>query len=560
MSWAETICQGILVLSIVGLFSAQVSTASELRVCMRSQEFLDLSSIASGLTAPHVTGIRCSEMGFAFSTVKIDSVISFVPEFPRDAALIEAAREYRWFTIEMAASKGHRVQRLWQVEGDDKSFGVTIPIIADGRIRRYIVDLMPLFTRMITDSLNPPRTSDISKIGLIPSEEPGADIVIRAIGFGRTPLGSAHIDVINVRTTPDVARAGEEVEVVVDFMNIGQEISGQTEVRIDGEGFTLPPMAPCDVVSRSIRRIYPKYGRELITVAFGSERQENHIISIYRPADDPAAVPEPQIASTPYLIGAHYYPGWAQGAGMGWNKLVPYPERTPVLGWYDEGSSEIADWEIKWALEHGVSFFVYCWYRAGYGSPVDSRLSHAIHDGLFNARYRDLFKFAIMWEIGAGTSVESEEDLLENLLPYWIEEYFSKPYYLKIDNKPLLFIYEPMRLVNALGSERNVASAFDKMREIARAKGFDGMYILAEHRWNRLGELMSAKTMGFDLVFPYLVPAVSMRPEPMEAVNDQISYLEQAHKLSPLPALPSFLWDGILCRGTTRRSSGFQTR
>jgi len=30
-----------------------------------------------------------------------------------------------------------------------------------------------------------------------------------------------------------------------------------------------------------------------------------------------------------------------------------------VLGWYREGDPELADWQIKWAVEHGITFFAY---------------------------------------------------------------------------------------------------------------------------------------------------------------------------------------------------------
>ena len=34
--------------------------------------------------------------------------------------------------------------------------------------------------------------------------------------------------------------------------------------------------------------------------------------------------------------------------------IFAFPERKPVLGWYDEASPEVADWQIKWAVEHGI--------------------------------------------------------------------------------------------------------------------------------------------------------------------------------------------------------------
>ncbi len=108
----------------------------------------------------------------------------------------------------------------------------------------------------------------------------------------------------------------------------------------------------------------------------------------------PEYVPPPDAASADRLIGAHYFPGWKPGVHRGWSVLAQYPERKPVLGWYDESNPENTDWEIKWALEHGISFFVYCWYRhkENAGQPLracDVRMGHAIHEGLFRCRYKE---------------------------------------------------------------------------------------------------------------------------------------------------------------------------
>ena len=115
----------------------------------------------------------------------------------------------------------------------------------------------------------------------------------------------------------------------------------------------------------------------------------------------PDYVPPPEPATADRLIGAHYFPGWKPGAYRGWSVLADYPERKPVLGWYDESNPEVTDWEIKWALEHGIGFFVYCWYRdkenAGKRVGVsDVRMGHAIHEGLFGCRHKEQFRFAIM--------------------------------------------------------------------------------------------------------------------------------------------------------------------
>ena len=73
-------------------------------------------------------------------------------------------------------------------------------------------------------------------------------------------------------------------------------------------------------------------------------------------------VPEPQPVHTEILVGARM-PLWEADKPQMWSQVLKHPERTPALGFYSQENPEVADWETKWAVEHGVSFFVYCWYR-----------------------------------------------------------------------------------------------------------------------------------------------------------------------------------------------------
>ena len=90
---------------------------------------------------------------------------------------------------------------------------------------------------------------------------------------------------------------------------------------------------------------------------------------------------------------------------------------------------------------------------------MKTQFGSAIHDALFKSRFADKMKFTIMWENQARgqAGVADETDLMTNLLPFWMENYFKHPSYLKVDNKPVLFIYRPEFLVEDLGGVENVA-------------------------------------------------------------------------------------------------------
>ncbi|MHC4442123.1 MAG: glycoside hydrolase family 99-like domain-containing protein [Planctomycetota bacterium] len=260
-------------------------------------------------------------------------------------------------------------------------------------------------------------------------------------------------------------------------------------------------------------------------------------------------VPEPRPVTSDYLIGAHYFPGWKQGTHWGWQKIEPYPERKPLLGYYDEGNPQVADWEIKWALEHGIKYFVYCWYRKGLGQPVNDKtlyLGHAIHEGLFNARYADRFKFAIMWtNHTGGLRVASTEDVIKNLMPFWITNYFKHPRYLKIDNKPVLFVYGLNLLLSDLGGQEGVRKTLDRMRGVCRKVGFDGLILLNEYRGKDPGGLHMTKTCGFDYVFPYCWHTPIKRPIAEQAITFQLEHVKAWQDAGILPYLntASVGWD-----------------
>lgn len=232
-------------------------------------------------------------------------------------------------------------------------------------------------------------------------------------------------------------------------------------------------------------------------------------------------VPEPAPVRGKHHVGGIYFPGWSPGAHYGWSILDAYPERRPALGYYDESLPEVMDWQIKWAVEHGMTFFMFCWYRAHgtEGQPISQHLDHAIHEGFFNARYASEMQFAIMWENGNLAGVSDRDDLERNLFPYWMETYFKHPSYLVIDNKPVLYIYDMNRFIKDLGSEAAVKDATDWMRAAAIEAGFDGLHLIAEYRGDDLGVVERIKACGIDYTFAYCFHTVPENAEEDLAVE-----------------------------------------
>ena len=248
-------------------------------------------------------------------------------------------------------------------------------------------------------------------------------------------------------------------------------------------------------------------------------------------------VPEPKPATSDYIVAAHYYAAWKKGAAQihnGFEDLHDYPERTPLMGYYDEENPEVCDWEIKWAVEHGINCFIYCWYRLkdNMGKPVtenDLRCGHALHEAMFNAKYQKYMKFAIMFEASERWGGTDENDMLENLMPFWTETYFKRGNYLIIDNKPVIFVYNQDRLTaDAFPEAEMQKRTFDKCREYAKQAGFDGMIFGLCNTSTEKSKVEEAINRGYDFRFGYnsgYSPEYN-NPSPEEVLNKQTELLK----------------------------------
>lgn len=208
-------------------------------------------------------------------------------------------------------------------------------------------------------------------------------------------------------------------------------------------------------------------------------------------------VPPPRPVKTRYQIGIYYFPGWSPDQLSRWEKQAGFPERDPVLGWYKEGLPEVADWHIKWAVENGVSFFVYDWYwRDG-----KEQLGQGLNDGFLKARYRDHMKFAVMWANHPPFANHTPDQLL-TVTDYWLKHYFRQPNYLTIDGKPYVSFFSIHNVLTELGGPEKARAAFDAMRQRVRDAGLPGLHIAACSSGSSQ-MLESLRQAGFDSVTAY---------------------------------------------------------
>ena len=249
-----------------------------------------------------------------------------------------------------------------------------------------------------------------------------------------------------------------------------------------------------------------------------------------------AAVPRPNPVTPDLLVGAIHCPLWEADRVDLWRGVLRHPERLPALGLYAQEHPEVAEWEAKWALEHGISFFVYCWYRDGQAAPVRTRFGRGLHESLFRSQVADTMTFAILWENQAQgvAGVADERDLLDNLVPYWIETFFKRRNYLTIDGKPVLFVYDTERFIHDLGGLEPAMRAVEAMRAACRAAGFAGLTLIGEHRGFVPATLDTMRDLGVDASFAYCwhLPG---SPDPDAAVVGQLAAIRAIRDRGVLP-------------------------
>jgi len=503
---------------------------------------------ARGAAGWRVTGGGSAEIGPNGMTALLDR-----KRFVVSPALSVPAESARWLAVELRVQSAAPLGLLLMTSTGERF--VPLPVPPDGAFHVVTLPIAGTFERQ----------ADILAIALGPRSGQ-CEVTLSRLGTAATRPEWPDVRIVHFDAGPALLRAGRGAPLELEIENQGCdldvvrcELEGTESVRIEsgadvvrlenvvaGDRRTVTwPVTfsePGDVAVR-VRVFLPGAPvREAVFRAAVSPPPEVRLLR-YPPEPHP-------IETGGIMIGAQYCPLWRQGTRRtGWERIVSWPKRKPVLGWYDEGNPEVADWEISWCLDHGISFFMYCWYRNGQGRPVtpdDVRLEHAIRQGLFHARYRDQFKFAVMWENARRgiAGVSSMDDLMENLFPYWLNTFFKHPRYLCVDRRPLLFIYRPEYLVDDLGGVGAVRKAFARMREECRKAGFDGLWIVGEYRGTDAKRLRLLADLGCDYVFAYCWPLPGSPSSP-EAVRQQIRVWRTRRTMNILPEIltVSMGWD-----------------
>ena len=370
-----------------------------------------------------------------------------------------------WVQVRMKVDKSDRAVprvhgRVWCASESKLGMGhADFVVKADGRFRVYNVDMSGC------------RHWDgrLLALGITPAQEEGAAALIDEVAITAEPGGPPLIELVHFGFADAINPAGKPATVIATIRNAGGDCAEgllaalhvPMGVKLVGSERTqkfLPIELLCgEEVAWTVQTDSPgkaNFGLTLQGPGAPADRF-NAALEFSKPLGLPKAsyVPEPRPVPCQYDVGVFYFPGWCSPSRWEPIKRVA-PIRKPVLGWYDEANPECADWQIKWAVEHGVKFFMVDWYWHKGGR----HLEHWLHDAYMKARYRRRLKFCLMWANHNPRGSHSPEDW-RKVTQYWIDHYFGMEEYYRIDDRPAVYIWAPRNIRRDVGGSEEAANS-----------------------------------------------------------------------------------------------------
>jgi hypothetical protein len=278
--------------------------------------------------------------------------------------------------------------------------------------------------------------------------------------------------------------SGCNEEIIVECIPEDIEITTSTTgVDLDADGYTL---SVDDSLSHEIgvndtRRLLLRdpvgdHSLELADVADnctvqGDNPRSVNVPECLGPLEVMFEVACASLTPTAYSIGVYYYP-WHYDDFHGRQYLREHlvPSQRPELGEYNDRDADVISQHLEWSRWAGIDLWVASWWGPGSRENV-TLLNHILpHPNLGN------IKIAIFYETAGRTNDFTDYSALVADMTYLAGNYFGRPNYLRIDGKPVLFVY----LTRVLSARGTLGSSLNTIRDAASAAGYD-IYIVGDH-------------------------------------------------------------------------------
>ncbi|MDR1141423.1 MAG: glycoside hydrolase family 99-like domain-containing protein, partial [Planctomycetaceae bacterium] len=476
-----------------------------------------------------------------------------------------------WISLEMSVNRG-KTGTLTFYGNSGQATAVTFPLKPDSRNHWYNIDGLS----------NSVPQEKIHLIQLTVSDDSEAKATLKQLLVSDAPQGAPEIEIEQVYQPEAINRTGQPTPLAIRLRNSGGQTAHGIKIKpqlpaginvVSPSGWeTLSDLKPFETKTYLIDLSASQPFDGEITLEFSGSAGSHPIgfgvaknsvtvpIRIEKNPNLPKAdyVPVPKPVKSDYEIGALYYPGW--GRREAWARIYnTYPERKPVLGWYDEGNPEVIDWQIKWSVENGIQYYLVDWYWHKEHQHNDHWIK-----GFQKTKYKSMFKWAMMWANHNAAGSHSEEDQIA-VTKFWIENYFNTPEYYTKNGKPVVMIWSPQNMDNDIAAiERKKGNELKKgegvkrllnlSNEMAKAAGFKGIYFMAM-KWpeasTSASDIQWLADAGFEMTSIYHFMhhgGKAKNPKQFDfdlVIDASLPYWEARHQTGILPFLPNLStgWD-----------------
>ncbi|MCD6392989.1 MAG: glycoside hydrolase family 99-like domain-containing protein [Planctomycetes bacterium] len=140
------------------------------------------------------------------------------------------------------------------------------------------------------------------------------------------------------------------------------------------------------------------------------------------------------------LVGVYYYPWYSGGGRYSWRKAMRLhlenPQK-PKSGLYDSRDPKVIADHIEQSVRGGISFWAVSWW-----GPRDHK-DRTFSDNILKHPDSSKLKYAILYESTGRMRSFKNPDYSKWMsdLGYLKENYFDDPRYLRINGRPVIFVY-----------------------------------------------------------------------------------------------------------------------
>lgn len=170
-------------------------------------------------------------------------------------------------------------------------------------------------------------------------------------------------------------------------------------------------------------------------------------------------------ASDQLKVGVFYYPGWRDNtlsnkSKFPWDYIKPYPERTPLIGYYGEDDDNVMTTQLTQMQQSGIDYVIFDWY---WHDKYKVLKPYALQSYRASDQSQSV-KFAIMWANHYGYPVTLET--FDEMVHQWAVLVSDRRYF-QVNDQPVIYIFY-LKLLEELAT--NVGLSIDSYLRLAKDK------------------------------------------------------------------------------------------